>query len=237
MSASDDVAGMIFEALISHGLQAERREDYVRLPGPELIFQASVDVAETGVAHLSVGATSPTMDRRAIWFDSAGWGEGRDAAVSNAFAKFLLCPFHPILGALGGHSCEHDNWERWTTLPREGCEPQTWAVIDSPILSQGAAEGTDYRPLADGLKDAFLAADLPPNAIHWVDLFSAWLKGERTAHVLLDGAPWPAGEAALDGWAYPPADHPQEEYVSARYFFIATPRRASPPDTRNGAEA
>jgi hypothetical protein len=168
------------------------------------------------MVQVDFGTESSQLQGRLIWTSFAGLGADQNEAIKNGFMKFLLCPFHVLLGALAGHVCDEGS-EEWRTVTGQ----IEWDVCDSPLLTQGIDDPrvVPFEPLIEPLIRAFLKTADP--IVHWGDVFFGFLNGKQIAlEVTLDGSPWADGTEALANWDWRPGDG----YASGRYFFMALPK-------------
>lgn len=221
---SERLVEMLTCALSAHEVVSRQDGNSVAIDSAGLLFLCNEGQAmqhpNTLIIQVSIGTRAPLLGGRTLWTTFAGVGPDVDAAVLNGFEKFLLCPFHVILSALGGHLCDRD-YEEWRTHVAPSGE--VWRICDSPLLTQGATapERVPFSQIQDGIVQAVLRA--APLDVHWVEAFYAYLDGQRRAiDVQFDGEPWAEGAAILSDWAYAPTDG----YESGRYFFIAIPQES-----------
>jgi len=146
----------------------------------------------------------------------AGFGGTWREAINQAIAKFERASLHPIIAALVDRSAAADqvSWERYDHPAGryDFClGPQLVMFAQSPA-----------RPAAE-LVDRILAAlraERLSREIHSLRVFTYHDNGAlRTNEVLLDGQPWPAGEAVIGSAPAPVPDGP----VAARLFGLAVP--------------
>ena len=214
---------MLVQALEAHGIACRLKDEVVTLAGESVHFYARVALRPSNpgraVALIEFCIAAPQLEGRLLKTVFAGMGEDRDAAIGNAFTKFLLCPFHVLLSALTGHTCDAGS-EEWHTVP--GQIP--WDICTSPLLTQGITAGTvPMTSLKEELVALLLEGAEPE--MHWADVFFAMEDGEQISRdVRRDGAPWPEGDELIANWDWAPS----QGFVSGRYFFIARPQQKEP---------
>lgn len=219
---------MLQAAVIAHSIPATKWGECVLLPEHDIRLYTVVDQqaqrGDTWIAQTSFAVQAPLLGDRVLWQQFAGFGTSEIEAEKDGFSKFLVGPFHVVLSALAGHSCEVDTWETWRGASGD------WAVSESPLITHNAPDPTavPYAEVLEGLQHAFLksstSADRRP---HWIDVFVAFLDDATdTAQVLLDGEPWDDGQMIVDAWRYQPGTG---GYQSVRHFLIAMPEHSPSP--------
>lgn len=215
------VVEMLYLALEAHGIKCVIEDGLVRLVGDsDLSFEPRVfdgpPNAQSKIIQLDVVARSRRIAPHCIVESMGGMGSDQEAAERDAFGRFLLGPFHVLLTALAGHSCE-SNPAQWLEWQRNGT---SWDICDGPLLVHGGEAGsTTYTEFLQQLENLFLTS--VSRDVHWVRVFVASFNGKLAgADALLDNKPWPEAAALLNSWDW---DFPQK-YRSLRHFFVAVPR-------------
>lgn len=131
----------------------------------------------------------------------AGHGGG-SVGCRDALAAFEQSAFHVMLAA-----CWYVTDDRRMQLAHWKIGAHQWDVFIGPFVTRGAPAADVKVP--DGV-DAALASALREEALtpelHWVRLFRAQAAdGTVSVEALLDNAPWPAGDRALNALAWPTA--------------------------------
>lgn len=214
---------MLVQAFEAHGIACRLNDEIVTLAGGSIHFFTRIARRPSNpgcaVALIEICVDAPQLDDRLLQTVFAGMGEDHDAAIGNAFTKFLLCPFHVLLSTLTGHTCDAGS-EEWHTVP--GQNP--WDICTSPLLTQGNSAGT--VPMTS-LKEKLVALllDGAEPEMHWADVFFAMEDGEQISRdVRRDNAPWPEGDEVVANWDWAPS----QGFFSGRYFFMARPQRLRP---------
>ena len=218
MNTSARVAQMLAQTLTAHGIDCTvSDDDIVSLTDIATGFRGTVERmprTDTVLLRLTINAVGPVLGGRAIQERFAGLGDDANAALNDAFAKFLLGPFHVLLTVLGDHACEQDGTE-WTIWRNAH---QAWRVCDSALVVQGGDPlSVPFAPVLEDLRAAFLASAMP--GVHWISTFFAFVNGTPSCEVRLDGAQWPDGEAVVRAWHFTPS----ENYLTGRHFLMAIP--------------
>ncbi|MDG2537917.1 DUF6348 family protein [Dyella jiangningensis] len=178
-----------------HGVELEPDEDWLMTDGDFPAVRAIWTEGAGGQpGRLDVDIV--ISEERHIEESFAGTGSG-EAACRNALEAFERSVFHVLLAA-----CWYVTDER--RLQTYGWELgiRTWDVFVAPWLSSrdDVAVPQDILPtLREALQREALSAEP-----HWVRLFHRRADdGQISAEVLLDNAPWAAGDRALASLAWP----------------------------------
>lgn len=181
-----------------HGVELEPDEDWLMTDGDFPAVRATWTEGAGGQpGRLDVDIV--LSEERHIEESFAGNGSG-DTGCRDALDTFERGAFHVLLAA-----CWYVTDER--RLQTYGWELgiRTWDVFVGPWLSnrEEAAVPQDLLPaLREALQREALGAEP-----HWVRLFHRrGDDGQVSAEVLLDNAPWPAGDRALASLAWPADD-------------------------------
>jgi len=188
-----------------------------------LALADGLTVEPRAVAHgdnqvqVDFAITSPRLAGIPLLDSYAGVGATADEAADNALDKFMQGSFDVVIEALtaqGGASDEVD-WEDWRGAT------QAWRVCAGPLLGVATRSGAHIEGFAEFLPrlEELFTRDFPAGP-HWLRVFVGAVDGQHhVSEVLVDGALWAAGQAALEahGWGYP------EGYASLRLLVIALP--------------
>jgi hypothetical protein len=216
---------MLAMALQAHDLPFERQADgQLVLNNGGLRFSAGVFErnrhADRVLVALEIHASAPVLGTGIIVECFAGLGPDLDAAIGNAFGKFLAGSFHVIVEALAPHTCDSDTVE----IQVWAGEGRQWSVYSGALLSQYSSKPMfvpDYPALLRKLKARFEeSADTGP---HWIRVFIAGFQSKLQAgEVLLDNEHWEGGERDLQDLDWETVD----EYQTLRHFMLMIPRES-----------
>ena len=216
-----EILDSLYAALTAHGVGAEKFADYIVIEKTNLvlgaeIFDGRITSASASVT-LEVTARSVQIDGHQIVEGFAGTGDTKEAAVANAFAKFLLGSFHVILEALADHKCgdmqaELESWNQ---------DVFHWTLYSGPLISQHSTESTlthSYGSFFEKLKTLYCDTVAP--GPHWIRVFLGAHGGGRLgSEVSLDNEPWEEAHEVLIQHEW----HFSDEYQSVRHFLLAIP--------------
>jgi hypothetical protein len=215
----ESLSEMLARALDAHSVRFRREGGALVLQDAPMSFRGDVQKrathSNTVMMQVAFATEAAALNGRVIWNVFAGVGANEDEALTNAFMKFLLGPFHVLLSALGNHICAQGT-EQWRELT--DASGSKWRICDSPLITQGFDDpaAVPFDPLQSELERAFVGLSLA--GVHWVEAFFAFLNGERNAlDVQLDGKPWAEGNHIVERWDFQPSGG----YQSGRCFFVA----------------
>ena len=144
-----------------------------------------------------------------------GFGETWHDVVSDSVRKLERGSLHVLIATLLDRTSCADQVTR-ETWPHPSGDYD--ACLGGQLLLYGA-EYVDIGPLANTLSELFEREPVE-RAIHSIRLFTARAGEESYAdEVLLDGEPWPAGEAACRAYPWPV----REGYWGTRLFLMLAP--------------
>lgn len=179
-----------------HEVELEPDEDWLLTDGdyPALRAHWRDTPAPGGPGRLDVDLVLD--EERQLELSYAGNGQG-DAGWRDALDRFVRSDLPVLLAA-----CWYVTDERTLDLAQWELGLRQWDVF----ISRFAVEGADITVptgilanVADALKNESLAPRL-----HWIRLFLRRAADDTLAtEVLLDNVPWPAGDRALAGLAWP----------------------------------
>jgi hypothetical protein len=208
-------------ALAAHGLAYTEHEDQILLVEGVLGIRVDAYAHSTGAngttVRFEVRAHADALGATAIVENFAGVGETAEAALDQAFGRWLLGGFHVLLEALTPHVCaepqaEIENWSR---------KGAAWRVYSGPAVTQHSGAQTlaeGYRSLIADLQASFAQSASP--GPHWISVYiGAYHDKVQAFEVLLDNAPWEEG-AALVRATHWSCTH---DYQSIRHFVLALP--------------
>lgn len=218
---NDTLTQFIQQAFAAHGIQASVAngwtsvQDLLRTRAIAEVknrqangFTIQLDVITEAPA---LGASAPLIDR------FAGMGDSEEAAVKNAFEKYLRGSFHVIAEALTPHQCDQTqvDWLHWENANGR------WRVCSGPLLTFGTGTcsiASQYEPVLHQLRDAFLASAQP--GPHWLHAYIGFLDGKLAGSELIrDGNAWEAAMPILQQGPWSPT----ARYESIRHLIIALP--------------
>jgi hypothetical protein len=108
---SHKVLDLIYDALIAHGMNAIRGQQDVTIQSKHLRFEAEVfDKDHQGPDHrlvLEIYVFSALLNTQPVIESFAGFGDTREQALNQAFAKFLGGVFHVVIEGLADHVCDN----------------------------------------------------------------------------------------------------------------------------------
>ena len=146
----------------------------------------------------------------------AGWAATWREAINQAIGKFERSSLHPLVAGLLDRGACPDQVE-WERLDHPG---GAFAMCLGGQLVLYAKEPVpDVGPLLDSMKQAL--RDVPlSRAIHALRLYICFNEGEMVGReALLDNEAWPAGEALMEAYGWPQADH----LWGSRLFLLLVP--------------
>lgn len=161
-------------------------------------------------------------DGRTLVESFADVGKDADEATRSSWINFSTGTLHVLLSALWG--VHYEDQVSAEAVDRGG---QAWTFYLGNWVRKAAGRA-DVRPAEDLMPalDRVLADTDLPSAIHWGRVFYANLpEMDNGAEVLLDNEPWPAGEGAVLGAAWP--EH--ASFYSARLFWMLVPETLTVP--------
>ncbi len=217
----DTVTQFIHQAFVAHGIQSSVAEGWASVQNT-LRTRATVEVKNRRADNLTIqlnviteatalAASGPIVDR------FAGIGDSEEAAVKNAFEKYLRGSFHVIAEALTPHQCDQTqvDWLQWKNTNG------SWRVCSGPLVTLGTGEcsiAAQYEPVLHRLRDAFLASAQPGS--HWLHAYIGFLDGKLTgSELVLDGNAWESAIPILQQGPWSPT----ARYESVRHLVIALP--------------
>ncbi|WUI02408.1 DUF6348 family protein [Spirillospora sp. NBC_00431] len=201
----------VFEALLDgHGVRLDGEAKAATMlfvhPAPAGRVMAQVDFA---VSH-------PALAMPWLVESLAGHGATWREAIGRTVTKFERGSLHPIVDGLLRPGAASDQVERERYEHPGG----TFDLVLGAQLSLFADRPVpSAAPLLDRLLDALRAEPLT-RQVHGLRLFICHQDGRlQTNEVLLDGAPWPAGQAVTEKTPAPLPDG----LVAVRLFALLTP--------------
>ncbi len=210
-------------AFTAHGVAAHLEEDVLYLSSTEIRIRSSVEdkatVANGAMVVVHVAVFSNALGQEPLIESFAGFDNTRDAAILEAFAKFMKGTFHVLLESLCGHSCDENQgeWQVWRA------PAAAWDVCCGPVVMRATDEGSaiaaQCREFIDGL--SALASGFEPHQIHWFRVFICVFQGDIIAtEILLDNNHWQDGISLAKTWDWV---RPQA-YTTVRVFAICMPQ-------------
>lgn len=230
---SHKVLDLIYDALIAHGMNAIRGQQDVTIQSKHLRFEAEVfDKDHQGPDHrlvLEIYVFSALLNTQPVIESFAGFGDTREQALNQAFAKFLGGVFHMLIEGLADHVCDNmqaevEIWRRNRASWKFWRNNVSWKIYGGPVISQATTELcslTRGYPAFYAQLEKLFTASVPPGS-HFVRTFLAGLNGTLiSAEVLLDNEVWPEGEnlAVRQDWDY------GDGYQAIRQVILALPGR------------
>lgn len=216
-----EILDSLYSALTAHGVGAEKFADHIAIENTDVVLGAEIyegRVTSTSASvTLEVKARAAQIDGHQIIEGFAGTGVTKEAAIANAFAKFLLGSFHVILEALADHKCDEmqAEVEIWSQ------DVFNWKLYSGPLISQHSTESIlteSYVSFFEKLKALYCDTAAP--GPHWIRVFLGAHGGGRLgSEVLLDNEPWEAAHDVLLQHEW----HFSDEYQSVRHFMLAIP--------------
>lgn len=213
-------SNLVLKAVHQHGLTGSIEDDRIIVDSGALILEAEVfeKNKEAVLIVFEVYATSPQLNGQYIVESFAGWGKDTEAAINDAFMKFLVGSFHVLIESLVHHKCnsEQVDVKQWVN------KNKTWEMYIGPTVISHSDESllsNTYDSFANELKVLFAKKNLAEPA--WIRVFVASFKGELAAvEVLLNNETW---HEAQDLLRTQPWQHSQN-YESVRQFMVALPK-------------
>ena len=228
--ADPEVNAWLLETARSHKLQAEQARDWVTFKGTNVAMSASVlggyeaeskKPDETVILQVNFRLRLP--GGQVVVQPVVGWGRGRDGAIANAEASFLLGSFHAFLGAFIDPGEEHVQQEERTIGGRRRIVTQG-GVVTKTLGGAGPAtreSGGDSTPPEEDKRwrDQFLreldAADLPAGT-HWIDVYHGSIDDKQEMEIQLDNQRWTEMEDKMRTAPWPRAGR----FTSVRQFLV-----------------
>ncbi|MEX1363663.1 MAG: DUF6348 family protein [Nannocystaceae bacterium] len=210
--ASTRLDSLLGEVVAAHAIDGEPRS---------ISMSGAVFSSRTGpgsfIVQIDVRVDAPRLEGRTVVESCAGVGKGIDAAVDDAFGKFVRGSLHVLLAALVDESMggEQVQWETWRDVG------SAWRVCTGLLLRQRTVpDALDYGGLLDALRARWLQQPGSRSAPHWLRVWHmVGPEGSIGAEVLLDGEPWEAGFEALRVDAWPVTG----SMYSLRHFMVLLP--------------
>ncbi|HET6552774.1 MAG TPA: DUF6348 family protein [Dyella sp.] len=181
-----------------HSVELEPDEDWLVTDGDFPAVRASWHEGATGEpGRLDVDIV--LSEERHIEESFAGVGGG-EAGCRSALEAFERSVFHVVLAA-----CWYVTDDRRVQTFGWDMGIRTWDIFAGPWLS--SREGVDApQDILPALREA-LQGEALSQELHWVRVFHRrGADGQVSAEVLLDNAPWPAGDRRVSALSWPEGD-------------------------------
>ena len=192
-----DLQARLLRLFESHDVELEPDEDWLLTDGDFPAVRAHWQSGSHGApGRLDLDVVLD--EDRQIELSYAGVGPG-DAGFRDALDRFARSDLAVLLAA-----CWYVTDDRKLDLAQWDAGMRTWDVFIGHFVVEGADIAVPSG-VVGGIADALKGETLAPH-LHWIRLFlRRGADGSLTSEVLLDNAPWPAGDRALAAIAWPEA--------------------------------
>ncbi len=219
---NDRALESVILAVRGHGLPCVSHGEYCEVDGGNLWIRPDVYIKGEGEGGarlvLEIKAVSHQIGDSPILEAFAGSGATVEAAINQAFGKFLLGSFHVLIEALTSHKCETEQAEIEEWLG----EDKRWTVYSGPLITQHSSDsliGPDFPAFFAQLQNLFEKE--VPSGPHWVRVVLAVMEGEVVGgEVLLNNETWEPAQRMLLEFPWKCS----EEYQTLRHFMLALSR-------------